>query len=278
MRLAVVFVLVAIGGCSNQTAAELSAPKDAVTLAKKTVSDFRAQNMVELDKDAAPGLAKALKDRAVVQPILALFPDKPAIAEHVVYWSGVTDLGKIGDLMSGRHKDVVSNTVTVLSLRYEYQGGNAVRVNLTLARNFGRLYVFKMNVVALPYSLVAANAFGAHWDSVNGRHLFLLIALGVLVFIVATAIACLRTPELRFKWLWFIAIWASAVQLSLNWTRGHVFVSPLIVRFPPVWAIQESPYQPMIIWFLLPVGAIVFRIWKRIRGDYVVRPRGFGAD
>jgi hypothetical protein len=245
-----------------------------VALAKKTVDDFRAQNKAELDKDLAPGLAALMADRALVESMLAVFPHQPVASVHVEAWSSLKYLGNVLGRETGQHS---KDPLTRLTLRYEFQGGDAVRVNVVLAPHDGRLRVNKLNLVPLVGAEIAHNSLSAHWDSVNERPVFVLIALGVVGFIVWTAVNCLRTPGLRFKWLWFLVIiLLNAVQVTMDWTTAKVYVLPLIVRFPPFWIHQPSAYDPAMIWFLLPIGAIAFRTWLMMGGTPIPPPRQFG--
>jgi hypothetical protein len=265
-------VLLAAAGCSLQRTAERTAPPEAVSLAKKTVDDVRAQNTKGLAKDLAPGLVRLMADKALMEKMRAIFPQHPVAAVHVEGWWQTGDLGNI----LGRDTGKSGTTTTRLTLRYDFEGGDAVRVNLLLAPHDGALLVDQLNLVPLPAGLIAENALSAHWREWGGRQAFVVLALAVLGFILATAVKCLRTPGLRFKWLWFVAIWLSAVQVTMDWTSEKVFVQPLTLKFPPLWLNQPSPYDPAMLWFLLPLGAIVFRTWLKLRGAPAPGPRTFG--
>ncbi len=259
--------LFVVSGCSGGDVES----KEAVALAKKTVEDLRAQNRVELSKDAEPQLAAILNEPATLQRVLSQFPRTDVVGEYVESWQTTKDLGNI--FARPADSKMAPLDRTTLSLRSEFAGGDAVRTQFTLAPVSGRLRVYGINVALLPASLVKQNALmNLH---TLGNVIFLLLAVGVLVFIATTAIACLRTPGLRFKWLWFIAIWISAGQITMNWTTGQVYLYLLTIRVLPVWINQASPYDPAFIWFLLPVGAIVFRGWHKRFGPPPEKPRRF---
>jgi hypothetical protein len=266
-------VLLAAAGCSQQQAAERTAPPEAVSLAKKTVDDFRAQNSKGFVADLAPGLVTQMADKVLMAKMRAIFPQHRVAAVHVEGWWQTRYAGNVLGRDTGEKP---GETVTRLTLRYEFEGGDAVRVNLLLASHDGALQVNQLNLVPLPAALIAENALTAHWTEGGGRQAFAVLALAVLVFILATAVKCLRTPGLRFKWLWFIVIWLSAIQVTMDWTSEKVFVKFLVLKFPPLWIDQPSPYDPAMVWFLLPLGAIVFRTWLKLHDEPAPAPRTFG--
>jgi hypothetical protein len=263
-----------LSGCSQQDVADKTAPKDAVALVEKTVDDVRAQKTAELAKDLAPGLLKLLGDQDMVHRMQAVFPRHPITAVHVETWQKTTYMGNVLGRDTGKR---AGDTATYLVLRYEFEGGDAVLVTSLAAPRDGVLRLNRFSVEALPAALIAHNAPTAHWTEFGGRHVFLGIALIAVLFMITSSVKCVRMPDLRYKWLWFILIWVSAIQFTLNWTTEKVYVLPLTIKFPPVWAQQTSPYDPMMIWFLVPLGAIIFRSWMKIRGEQGPQPKSFGS-
>jgi hypothetical protein len=90
--------------------------------------------------------------------------------------------------------------------------------------------------------------------------LFLLACIAVAIFIIATTVSCVRTPELKRKWLWIIFIIFGLGEASLNWSTGAVIVNPLSFQVVGV-GFAKPLYQPVTLTLGVPVGAIVF--WLR---------------
>ncbi len=262
-RAAAAAALFVVAGCSQQTVVERTAPKDAVALAEKTVSDFRAQDTASLERDFAPGRAQVVTDNPMVRSFLRYFPKEQVTAVHIVAWHNVSRVGNVENLARWWNANIASNTITYVTLRYEFRGGDALLVSLTMASDFGRLRVYGMDAVPLPRSLIQANAFDAPGKS--GQYLFLLIILFDVAFVIVSLVACWQTPQLRLKWLWLFVTLSGTGEFWLNWTTGDVRLAPLVLKLIPFGAAQASPYQPLSIWFVLPTGAIAFWIMKTLR-------------
>ena len=103
--------------------------------------------------------------------------------------------------------------------------------------------------------------------SLNGKpvlnYLMLLLAVLIVIFVLATLLACIRTRIPKRKWLWCIFVCLGFVGISLNWTNGVVSIDPIRVYIPGVTVTAASPYAPWVITVSVPIGAILF--WFRRR-------------
>lgn len=99
-----------------------------------------------------------------------------------------------------------------------------------------------------------------------GRALVLLLAGVIHLFMLVTALVCVRTVESTKTLLFWMFLTLICVSSgSLDWSeQGFRFeffrVSPMGVSFT-----RDSPYSPMLVSLALPCGAIAFWIWRRFR-------------
>lgn len=264
-----VLVLLGVSGCSRELVAERTAPEEAVTLGKKTVGDLRARNVIELRKDGTAGFARSLSDPAIEEAFRMLLPGQPIVGVHVESWTK-----QVSNIFARQPGQDALAGATQLFLRYEFAGGEAVRMHFTFVPVSGHLRVVSMNLTPLPAVLRTENAASAHWMGLP-QLVFLAIGLLLAGFVISTAISCLRTPGLRFKWLWFIVIWIGGIQISMRLTDAKIFLKIPMLNFPPTWIDQLSPYDPAWAWFMLPLGALAFRGWRKRWGPVEPSVRTF---
>jgi hypothetical protein len=130
--------------------------------------------------------------------------------------------------------------------------------------------------------LISISRFNPLYDSVERlnsfiffnkglRHyIFIIPMTAAFLFITYTIILCLRTKEIRYKWLWIIIILVVVGKFSLNWTTGDYSFQALNIKIgiPPGFDASKlgSPYAPWILSFSFPLGAVFFLLArKRLR-------------
>jgi hypothetical protein len=85
----------------------------------------------------------------------------------------------------------------------------------------------------------------------------LFLALWVAAFTLYAFVLCVRMKIGAKKWVWLAAILVGVGQLTVNWTTGEWFFTPLALSTPPVRA-SCTAYGPWMLHILSPVGAIAF--------------------
>lgn len=172
--------------------------------------------------------------------------EEPVSTVLVGYWTGI---------------DTRVGSWTSLVYQLEYSEGRwfAVTLQWVDSKDSGRvLRSFRLNPQAA--DLRQAHAFS--FRQANWRHYTAAGALlAVSAFVLTSFVVCLRTRGLRRKWLWAILTLVSVTQWSFNWTTGEFGFSPIYVMILGMSAIQVSPYNPWMLTFGLPIGAIIF--WLR---------------
>ncbi|MBI1397584.1 MAG: hypothetical protein GC151_16545 [Betaproteobacteria bacterium] len=85
------------------------------------------------------------------------------------------------------------------------------------------------------------------------------------VFVTLYAlVACIRTRVPRRKWLWIVFIVLGVGKLAVDWTIGECRVFPASMQLFSASAFS-SPYGPWTVAVSLPVGAIEFLLYRKLR-------------
>src|SRR5690349_11996629 len=162
-------------------------------------------------------------------------------------------------------KIVGSNTFntgerTTYNFTFEYEFPHAWLLgHIYFTDSNGRVVIERLDVLPLKDSLENLNAFSMRGRSVL-HYAFLALAALLAAFSIFTAIACLRTPIPKRKWLWVAFILIGFVSITLNWTTGELSWNALTVVLFSAGFWQQL-YGPLIVQIAIPIGAAVF--WLR---------------
>ncbi len=92
----------------------------------------------------------------------------------------------------------------------------------------------------------------------------LFLALWIATLTLYAFVLCARMKIGKKKWVWLVAILVGVCQLTVNWTTGEWFFTPLALNIPAVTA-SCTPYGPWMLHILSPLGAITFlQLRKRL--------------
>ena len=92
----------------------------------------------------------------------------------------------------------------------------------------------------------------------------LLLALFVAALTLYAFVLCARMKIGTKKWAWLLAILVGVCRITVNWTTGQWFFTPLALKIPPV-TVACTAYGPWMLEILSPLGAIaVLRLRKRL--------------
>jgi len=125
----------------------------------------------------------------------------------------------------------------------------------------GKRQIVGMNVYPLSEPLQKTHAFT--FKRAGPLH-YVIFAAAILmpIFTIVTLVVCIRTKLARRKWLWIVFILFGLGQVSLNWTSGQLGFSLLSILLFSGSAMASSIYSPWLISVSLPVGAILFWIFR----------------
>ncbi|WDP92342.1 MAG: hypothetical protein HUN04_22515 [Desulfobacter sp.] len=172
------------------------------------------------------------------------------------------DKGDISEtITTGVHVKKLNKNITYnISYQLKYQD-NYQLVNIVLFDDGGGLKIKGFHVNALPDSLDKLHRFTFKGKSFK-HYVFFLLNISYILFITVAFIVCLRTKNLKRKWLWAIVTILGVGELLFNWTSGAWSIKPLNIGFNISSFIQPTPYMASILKFYIPVGAIAFFIKK----------------
>ncbi len=148
--------------------------------------------------------------------------------------------------------------VESLTLSFQSQVGEMVVLASVNLQPVGDSYLVNgVHVKSLPKTLEEINAFTFSGKSVL-HYLFFLMMIAIPAFIVFVLVLCLRTPGLKFKWLWFVFIAFSIGSVTINWTGGGVALFPLSFYLLGASFARLGEAGPWFISVGVPVGAVLF--------------------
>ncbi|MBO0695369.1 MAG: hypothetical protein J2P56_04615, partial [Verrucomicrobia bacterium] len=159
-----------------------------------------------------------------------------------------------------------SKRQTNLTYQLQFHDAWAVAVFAIETDSTGR-HISGANFQALPDSLQVLNQF-TFKNKPAIHYLFFFASLLIPLFIIATIIVCLRSG-VRRRWLWIIFILFGMMQFQLNWTTNQMAFQPISVMLLGASFFRASSYSPVVLSFGIPVGAIIFLIFRRR-----LRPKG----
>ena len=114
------------------------------------------------------------------------------------------------------------------------------------------------------------------------RHYFVLLAaLLIHVFIIYTAVLCLRT-RMHKKWCWFILVLLGFGNFMFDWTTGLWGFRLISGWFMGGVILRDGLDGPWMVYIAVPVGAFLFYLRRRSmikHYDYIERHRaGLGTE
>ncbi|MBK9989586.1 MAG: hypothetical protein IPP19_02320 [Verrucomicrobia bacterium] len=136
----------------------------------------------------------------------------------------------------------------------------------------GNRQIVGMSVYPLPEPLQQTHAFTFKRARLL-HYAFLTAAILLPIFSILTLIVCIRTKLARRKWLWIVFILFGLGQLSLNWTTGQLGLSLLSFQLFSGGAMTSSIYSPWIVSVSLPVGAVLFWIFRNKLKNQLLLPQ-----
>jgi hypothetical protein len=228
-----------IVGCgSNAMPTDYVQPEDEVA-AKRIISLLGEQRFDEIEAAAETRIAGP-SVREMLAQMAELIPDGDPIEVKLV---GVQIFEDGGERTSN------------LTYQYEFPGQWLI-INVAILKSGERESVVGFNVVPRDQSLEEETKFSLTGKSVLHyvTGVFVLAAPLLTIFALAT---CIRTKNVRRKWLWMIFILVGIGEFSLNWTTGYWLLKPFAIQLFSASAFAPM-YGPWTLSFSVPLGAIIF--------------------
>lgn len=180
-----------------------------------------------------------------------------------------------GDLLGVKPVWVRSNKIkgrTTYNITYELHYSRAWQVANIVLLNDGKTITVKGFLVNdIPDSLTVLNAFTFKNKTIM-HYLFFILNIAYLLFIGIVFIVCIRTKNLKRKWLWAIICLLGVVEFAFNWTTGGLQVKLFSIGVKVSTFVPVTPYMPSILDFYIPVGAVLFLIKRSKLTNLVEAP------
>ncbi len=170
------------------------------------------------------------------------------------------DKGEVVSIVAAGVNVYQFNEDKTYNLTYQVQYPDAYQlVNLVLFENSSGISIKGFHINDIPESLDVLNKFTFTGKSFK-HSLFFAFTVAYLLIIITAFIVCIRTKNLKLKWLWAIITILGVGEFLFNWTTGAWEFKPLSFGFKISLFVQPTPYMPSILAFYFPLGAIIFFI------------------
>ena len=149
-----------------------------------------------------------------------------------------------------------------VSAQYTYPASKWVLASATLIGEPDNLRIVGLHVQRLPAPLATIYAFNFRGKSPL-HFAFLFLATAAAGLSLFAFVRCLRTRDLRLKWLWALLIVVGFCKFSIQWASGEVSASPISFSVPSAMLQRNGLVGPWTLSFGLPVVAVVFLSRRR---------------
>ncbi len=244
-KIVLLFMLLALIGCSQQALIEKLTPKEEVEFSKQHLALFQARDFDAIEKQVSPEFKNA-ELRQKLEHMATLFPDEKVKNVWVV------SAHAFGEKNSRRY---------ALSFMYEFPS-KWLFANVSLEKNGDIIVVKGVDLQPLRESPEITNRFIFQGKGAI-NYIFLPLSILVVLFIIFAFVLCIRTPIPKRKWLWIIFVLLGFVRVTLNWTTGALNISPLNVQLLGSGFVTGGLLGPWIIQTSVPLGAIIFLLKRQ---------------
>jgi hypothetical protein len=147
------------------------------------------------------------------------------------------------------------SSTTNITLEYQFEQ-SWLLAHVVIRTKAGAKTIVALSVTptAEPFEVMNEFTFA---DKGLSQYAGLLLALCVVALTLSAFVLCVRMKLGTKKWAWLLAILVGVCRITVNWTTGQWFFTPLALRVPPVTA-AFSAYGPWVLHIFSPLGAIVF--------------------
>lgn len=161
-----------------------------------------------------------------------------------------------------------------INLQYQIDYRNfRVLATIIVQRRSDGQWIYSSIFNPLHDSIERLNSFSLSNKGLK-HYVFIIPMMVGFLFITYTVVLCLRTKEIRHKWIWLILILVVVGKCNLNWTTGDYSFQAFNIKIgiPPGFSVSKtgSPYAPWILSFSFPIGAVFFLLaHKRLQTNIV---------
>jgi hypothetical protein len=252
-----------LGGCDQATLLKKWVPAEDEAIARNYVDQLRHVKFDQIEHDLDPSVEDSNPRNAFVQ-MAAMFPDEVPESVKVV---GV-------HLFRGQEY-----STTDITLEYQFKN-KWLLANVAIKRTGSDLTVLGFHVNSLPDSLENLNRFTLVRKNAV-QYVILALAFCSLFFSLYVLVLCIRTKNVKAKWLWMLFILVGVGKVAVNWTTGEWTFQVFAIQIPCSSA-GHPLFGPWTVAAYLPLGAVLFlnQRWKmKITGELIPPSmRGLGES
>jgi len=240
-------------GCDHATLTKKVTPPEEESIAKGYVELLQQGKFDQIEHDLDSSLMDS-NVRNTLSKMAAFFPAESPESVKVV----------------GAHiyRNQQSSKVDIT---FEFQFPSKwLLVNVTTQKNGDVRTVVGFNVTPIADSLENLNKFTLVRKSAL-QYLTLTCDVGSLLFTLYVFALCIRSKDMKPKWLWLIVVLVGVGKFAVNWGTGE-WTSQLFAIQIPCFSMSHALYGPWTVAAYVPLGAIVFlqRRWKmKITGESI---------
>lgn len=162
----------------------------------------------------------------------------------------------------GYHRFEQPGAPQLLNISLEYEFSDRWILSTIMLKRYGNnVTVTDVGVIPQTTSLEQQAAFSLHDKSVP-HYLMLCMVAAIALLTLSALVLCLRSKLRGRKWPWLLFIIVGFGKLVLNWGTGQWLFMPFSVQLFSVGA-QSGLYMPWSFTVALPVGAIVFLLYRK---------------
>lgn len=219
-------------------------PQVEMDLAKSYVEKLKNKDFTAIEADFYPKFSQQ-EARSALMNMSQFFPD-----EKLLRIDGIAS--QIINLGEQKKVDLV--------LQYTYEH-HWILVSINFLYQGNKRYIFHFEIKDLDQSVEKTFEFSLI-NKTATHYLILALAISIFLFVIFSAIKCIRTKKLKMKWLWLIFILSGFMTLKFNWTTGGMGFYP--ISFLLLSAGFFKPiFGPLILSVAFPFGAVIFLLKQR---------------
>jgi hypothetical protein len=226
-------------GCNQTTLIRKLTPPEDESIVRSYVNLLMQGKYRQIENALDPSVVDANTPDTLAK-MSAMFPTEPPKSIKVV-----------GVNLSHGPQYAESN----ITLEYEFPN-KWLLANVDIRRKGPAVTIVGFHVDQMSDSLENINKFKLAGKSPL-QYSILALAVGSLVFSLSVFILCIRTKDLKRKWLWALCTLVGVEKLAVNWGTGQLTFGILAVYIPCVTA-THPPYGPVTLGVCIPLGAILF--------------------